>query len=335
MKSKADTAAANIDRAIDSIYDGITATRELEQLRLLFSQSLVSVLHRELTELPNTDSVKVRLDWIDKRPYADMTASAVKDFNGNIITRPVELGDAAIFLIEAFSYKGQIVSRRGKGLIIQAKVAPSASMARIPVTSLSSTDPDNSSNKEFALLSQWPRFELHLANNRRGNSLGFYALSNKSSPPPYGWYAAAPGANSSGWDTNGQWRSRWMCAPAVANASCDATLGEVLVALFNGSDINGQMVGEECLPVTGAYHAIFRGQSRPAPTDWDKLCTTLLELTGHTHQVVSGAHGVFASLPYVPWLAMMISKNPVASWLRRVLRKNLFPILIIERVRPD
>ena len=126
-----------------------------------------------------------------------------------------------------------------------------------------------------------------------------------------------------------------MCAPAVVNANCDATFGEVLVALFNGSDINGQKVGAECLPVAGTYHAIFRGQSRPAPTDWDKLCTTLLELTGHKHQVVSGSHGVFASFPYVPWLARMISKNRIVCWLRSVIRKDLFPILIIERVRPD
>lgn len=126
-----------------------------------------------------------------------------------------------------------------------------------------------------------------------------------------------------------------MCAPALINAACDATLGEVLVALFNSSDIKGQKVGEECFPVTGAYHAIFRGQSRPVPTDWDELCTKLLELTDHKHQVVSGSYAVFASFPYVPWLARMIRKNRVACWLRSFRRKDFFPILIIERVRPD
>lgn len=327
--------STDIDDVIAARYQGFSGFGELAQLKRLFDSSFASALQSVLAATPHTESVKVRLDWIDKRPYADMAVSAATDINGNLITRPVELGDAAIFVMEAFSLKGQIVSRSGRGLIIQAKVAPGASMAKVPVTALSSSNPNLSTNKELALLSQWPRFDLHLANNRRGKLLGAYSLSTTSSPPPYGWYAAAPGGKSAGWDTNGQWKSRWMCAPAVKNQACDTTLGEVIDALFHKRAIKGTFVGADCFPVAGIYQAIHRNRAVPAPTDWDKLCTTLLELAAKKHQVSSGPHGVFASFPYIPWLARMMDNSRIGHWLFGTARQDGFPIIVIERVRPD
>lgn len=325
----------DIDDLIAAQYRGFSGFGELAQLKQLFDSSFLSALQRVLAATPNTESLKVRLDWIDKRPYADMAVSAATDINGNLITRPVELGDAAIFVIEAFRLKGQIVSRSGRGLIIQAKAAPSDLMAKVPVTALSPSNPDLSTNKELALLSQWPMFELHLANNRRGQSLGFYSLNTTSKPPPYGWYAAAPGNKSAGWDTNGQWKSRWMCAPAVHNRACDVTLGDVIDALFHKKEINGTSVGADCSPVAGIYQAIHRAPPRTGPTDWDRLCTTLLELPANTYRVSSGPHGVFASFPYIPWLARMFGNSRIGRWLSGSASQDRFPILIIERVRPD
>lgn len=323
-----------IDKAIDNRYKGFAGYGELAQLERLFDASFVSALHTILAATPHTESLKVRLDWIDKRPYADMAISGARDINGNKITRPVELGDAAIFVFEAFSLKGQIVSKHGRGLILQAKVAPGPAMANVPVTSLSVSNPDASTNKELALLSQWPGFELHLANNRRGKSLGIYSIPMLSTPSPYGWYAAAPGPSSIGWSSNGQWRSRWMCAPAVNGSACDSTLGELIEALFHHKQINGASVGADCYPVAGTYKAIRRNPPQKGPTDWDKLCTTLLELPVKKHRVSSGAHGVFASFPYLPQLIGMAGLRGIYGWWLSRFRRDRFPILIIERVRP-
>ncbi|MDF9619499.1 hypothetical protein P5705_17775 [Pseudomonas entomophila] len=327
--------STDIDNAIADRYQGFSGNGELAQLERLFDASFVSALHTILASTPHTLSLKIRLDWIDKRPYADMAISKAKDINDHLITRPVELGDAAIFVIEAFSLNGQIVSKKGRGLILQAKVAPGPAMANVPVTSLSGSNPDASTNKELALLSQWPGFELHLANNRRGKSLGIYSIPMLSTPPPYGWYAAAPGPDSIGWSSNGQWRSRWMCAPAVNGCACDSTLGEVIEALFHRQKITGAFVGADCYPVAGTYKAIYRNPPQKGPTDWDMLCTTLLELPVKKHRVSSGAHGVFASFPYLPQLIGMAGLRGIYRWWLSRFRRDRFPILIIERVRQD
>lgn len=324
--------STDIDKAISLQYRGFRGYGELEQLRRLFAPAFVSDLQQALAADPTNGAITVTLGWIDKRPYADMTVSGTEDFYQQKITRPVELGDAAIFVMDVFTRDHQSFRTRTRGLIIQAKAAPKASLPSVPVTALSSSRPNLSTNKELALLSNWPEFNLHLANGCRGPLLGTFTLKHLSSPPPYGWYAAAPGSKSAGWNTSGNWRSRWMCAPAVHGKLCNTTLGEVIEALFNRTKIDNTLVGADCIPRRGVY-SVGAPTNPSNATDWDELCTILLQLTASNRQVSAGPPGVFVSFPYIPQIAAMVG----AAWrkLLGLFKEKRFPVIIIERNRMD
>ncbi|WP_157131096.1 hypothetical protein [Burkholderia savannae] len=330
------SASADIDAAVAGQYSGFGRFGELEQLARLFDRPfLIAVRDAFLTTAHPAESLQISMGWIDKKPYADMQPYGVVDCHGHAITRPVELGDAAIFVIDAFTRHGQITLRRGRGLIVQAKAAPSAQQPKVPVTSLSASNPDASTNKELALLSAWPAFDLHRANRRNG-LLGKFAVPGTSHTPPYGWYAAAPSRKSTGWNTNGLWPSRWMCAPAIQNARCDTTFGEMLVALFDGGAVQGVQVGAPCYPTSGRYAAIDHAGSHSSrtATDWDRLCTTLIGLP-KKYEVTSGSHGVLASIPYIPGLASAMSNSAIGHSLACAIWKRRYPVVVIHRTRPD
>jgi hypothetical protein len=322
------TLSTEIDRAISLQYQGASGFGELAQLRRLFSPAFVSDLQQALAADQAKGAVTVTLGWIDKRPYADMTVSGTKDAHQNPITRPVELGDAAIFVMEVTRLKDQTIRSRIRGLIVQAKAAPTASLPKVPVTALSPSHPNCSTNKELALLSNWPKFDLYLANGRRGPILDTFTLPKCSSPPSYGWYAAAPGSRSSGWDTSGYWRSRWMCAPAVKGHLCDSTLGEVIEALFKRSSIDKVPVGADCT-MTYSVYQIGAPPILPNVTEWDRLCATLVQLTANNRQATAGPPGLFVSFPYMPGLTAM-----VGAAFRKLIgffKETCFPVIIIER----
>ncbi|WP_159086252.1 hypothetical protein [Burkholderia mayonis] len=336
VDEEAMSASADIDAAVAKQYNGFGRFGELAQLARLFDRAfLTAVRDAFLSTTHPAESLQISMGWIDKKPYADMQPYGAVDCYANTITRPVELGDAAIFVIEAFTRDRRITLRRGRGLIVQAKAAPGAQRPKVPVTSLSLSNPDASANKELALLSAWPKFDLHRANARR-EPLGTFAVPGTPHAPSYGWYAAAPSRKSTGWNTNGLWPSRWMCGPAIQNAPCDTTFGEMLVALFNGSTSQGVEVGAPCYPTSGRYAAIHHANDgSPAATDWDRLCTTLIELPRKKLEVPSGAHGALASIPYVPGLASAISNSAIGHSVACAVWKQRYPVVVIHRTRPD
>lgn len=328
LKKEPMSIATDIDAAITKRYSGFTVFRELAQLAHLFDRNFLDSVRTAIGKNKRPDeSIQVKLGWIDKKPYADMTPYSVKDVNNKLITRPVELGDAAVFVFKAYVYDSKLIRRHGRGVIVQAKVAQSARLPSVPVTSLSG-NPDNSTNKELALLSAWPSFDLHKLNDRR-ELLGSYQLNSLGSPPSYGWYAAAPSKNSRGWDKNGQWRSRWMCAPAKQGTACSSTLGELFEAIYLDNPLQGTNVGETCYPTSGPYQA--KSSSLPQPTDWDKLCTQILAMQ-KKYEETSGPHGVFPSFPYIPGFGRLLSKSSFGHSLACAIWPDRFPVLTISSI---
>lgn len=236
-----------LDKLINDQYLNLTATGELVQLSKLFEpRFLENLLNILKGNLRNNNTYKQKLEisvcWIDKRPLADFTKQKVIDHNGNTITKKVEVGDAAfIFSNESCYLKdGKEIKQNENSvsLIFQAKRSSKKCIPSIPIGTGKSKN--ISTAKELALLSNWPIFDLFKASRSKSSlhsDLNIFSCG--VSPLSYGWFGACP----PGKVTN--WKSRWMCAPAIHGKKCSFSLGEVFKALICKSELSNIRVGKE------------------------------------------------------------------------------------------
>lgn len=235
-----------IDDLINRQYIDISNTGELNQLARLFSIGFISDLlkiisDRNSSARVSSDIIEINLCWIDKRPLADFTKQKIIDHNNNIISQKVEIADAAFFFFNEIGYLDngieKITREESLSFMFQAKRAKSTKLPAIPIGT--STSKNNSTAKEYALLSKWPTFDLYKTSANKNPIYQDLKIDiSGTTTSPYGWFGACPPTKV------GPWKSRWMCAPAQLQASCDFTLGELIIALINRKTLGGVNVGE-------------------------------------------------------------------------------------------
>lgn len=263
-----------LDSLINAQYLSLTGTGELEQLSKLFEPRFLAELLNVLTEnLSNSRQFQQKLEiavcWIDKRPLADFSKQKVVDHNGHIVTKKVEVGDAAFVFSNEFCYLkgGKEVSQRqySSSLIFQAKRSGKKDIPHIPIGIGKSQNV--STAKELALLSEWPTFDLFKASrSKKALHSNLKITKSGGSKLSYGWFGACPPGKKS------DWKSRWMCAPANNGQKCSFSLGEVLEALINKTQLSDVNVGEEFQLITDWENYANKGSLH----SWDILNNEIL-----------------------------------------------------------
>lgn len=239
----------NLDKLINKQYVDLVNTSELYQLSKLFNPSfikdLLELIKPGLTNHAHyKQSLDITLCWIDKRPLADFSKQKVKDHNNNTVTQKVEVADAAFYFFSENGYyqngKENITHESSVSLLFQAKRSTSVKAPVVPVGQ--SKVANNSTAKELALLSSWPKFDLY---KNSGNKSPIYLDMKIDYPngkvPPFGWFGVCPPSKAEAW------KSRWMCGPSKLGSRCEYTLGQLLSALLTRSTLGSDKVhsGEE------------------------------------------------------------------------------------------
>lgn len=265
-----------IDDLIKSQYTGLKKTTELYQLSRLFSPSfiegLISIIQPKLADQPHyKQELEISLCWIDKRPLADFAKQKIKDHNNNVVTKKVEIADAAFYFFteNGLCHKGQekITNVSSLSLLFQAKRASSKNPPVVPVGR--SKSKNNSTAKELALLSSWPKFDLYKTS---GNKSPIYDDIEITYPhgttPPFGWFGVCPPTKSE------VWKSRWMCGPSKLGSKCEHTLGELLSALLQRTTLGADKVhsGKEF----NFDSEWVSGQKLKGESPWDVLNNEIL-----------------------------------------------------------
>lgn len=228
---------------------------ELKALSRLFSSSFMSGL-KSILEEGKTKHKRLKYEfeiqhsWIDKIPLAQFE-NPVNDHYGNPIDllKRVELGDMLIVYNYFNEYlhrsEDKIVKeyRDSSAIIIQAKKSTKR-MPKVPITILSSTNPNSSTNKELALMSDWPEFNLFKASRSKTPLLNNLNINNGH---VNGLFA-------------GYFEKAWDTGIPKFGADCNKSMGNVIEELVN------RKIGQKC--------------DLQLPTnDWDKLISTILNLT--------------------------------------------------------
>lgn len=270
IKMKLDLFDAHaIDYFLYEIYHrgrNFIAGEELPQLYRLFENNLFTMLignhlsHAIKAINPN-DRVEFSIGWIDKRPVAK-----IKEFSSKI-----ELADAAVIYIEL--KPGASTARRADCLLLQSKVVRSKSQLENPVVPLTT---GKSTDKEYALLSRWPKlslFEYGSSKNALAKDLKV-SIDPSCKIPGHGWFMGIPRVKTKLGIGVPPWLSPWMCGPASQGAKCDVTLGELLVSFFShGNAIKtSARAGERFqLNLTELIKT-----NRPTSDGWDRICIEIL-----------------------------------------------------------
>ncbi|MFQ6372964.1 hypothetical protein [Shewanella sp. YIC-542] len=233
-----------IDKLIIGQYVDLEKTSELHQLSKLFNPGFIKGMLKVIgSGLANEQYYKQSLDislcWIDKRPLADFSKQNIKDHNNNKITKKVEVADAAFYFFNENGYyqNGQekIAHESSLALLFQAKRSVSVKEPIVPVGT--SKAKNNSTAKELALLSSWPKFDLYKTS---GNKSPIYKDMEIDCPtgeiPPFGWFGVCPPTKSE------VWKSRWMCGPSKLGEKCQYTLGQLLEALLKRTTLGTDKV---------------------------------------------------------------------------------------------
>ncbi len=251
----------SIDKIIIQQYSTIKKFGELAQLSLLFDSGFLQKLINTIAKKAISQSQRqyeISLCWIDKSPLADFTRLKIHDHNQHLITKKVELGDLALFFIKE-NTNG--IPSENYAVIMQAKVSKNNALPNVPIGT--EKIPNNSTAKELTLLSNWPTFNLFKASRSKTPLLKDISLSS-SNKGQYGWYMVCPNQPFS----KSNWRSPWMCSPAILGHACKITIGELLESLIHrlSSATSTQLVGEAFKNINITY------------SDWDKVCNKILEL---------------------------------------------------------
>ncbi|MBO9709687.1 MAG: hypothetical protein J7521_15900 [Caulobacter sp.] len=237
---------------------------ELPQLRTLFSRGYLDELETILAEAAQRGDhrptmVEVSIGWIDKTPVADAGFG-----------RKVELGDAVLFAREETRrHPSSLADSTARAVFLQAKTARSVAQMRAPTVPV--LPEAGSTARELALLSAWPTFDLYPAGAALKPLLKTVALPQRSAPPPYGWYVAAPGQTPD--DPEAPWFSWWMAGAAERNRLCDVSFGDLMVAFLTADAPPNQatVVGE-------TFRQRLRPKGEEADPEWSRLCNAVLDL---------------------------------------------------------
>lgn len=208
-----------------------------------------------------SEEADVRIAWIDKRPYAQMTGC-----------KRVEIGDSAIFYIQSSSTTTTAPRiDKARAVILQAKVHDKIDfIPLVPVTERS-----KSTALQLKLLSNWPRFDLY--QSTRGASRLANDVEIDTSLAGYAWFMATPRNAPTVSAQVSWWRSPWMCGEPAQGASFTHTLGELMVNFLNPPDRGNPRPGQHHpgLPFALAI-ADLNSRVEPASKGWDRLCIELL-----------------------------------------------------------
>ena len=276
MDLSADDARA-IDEAIWRHFKGRElGGSELSLLARLFSGNhflldLKGLLQSKMRNSGSgfSEEADVRMAWIDKRPYAQMTGC-----------KRVEIGDSAIFYIQSSSTT-TTASRidKARAVILQAKVHDKIDfIPLVPVTERS-----KSTALQLKLLSNWPRFDLY--QSTRGASRLANDVQIDTSLAGYAWFMATPRNAPTVSAQISWWRSPWMCGEPAQGASFNHTLGELMVNFLNPPDRGNPKPGQHHpgLPFKMSTADLNPG-ILPASGGWDRLCIELLR-SAHRSQL--------------------------------------------------
>ncbi len=239
-----------VNDLVASLYTKKNYT-ELHALKELFSSKFLKGLQEIISDGCRSkknfkESFNVSLGWIDKIPLASFV-HPVKDINGNDINTKVELGD----FILVYNHSQQFLDNSKKvtqildnrALIVQAKKAKKRNPL-VPITPLIKNKV-NSTSKELALLSNWPKFDLYKASRSKKTILQNIQLDPNECNSKYcGYHERA-----------------WDFGSPVHNQKCTNSTGEIIMNLID------RKIGQKFNP--------------NAVNDWDRLMNTLLELCGN------------------------------------------------------
>ena len=270
----------NIDALIDRHFEGSTGGGELQQLAILFSDALWSDFEKMLkrhfivSRTGFQQEVSISLGYIDKIPLAEFDPP-IRDHHGNAITEKTELGDAAFFFIDKLQRPdGKLFVRQARALILQAKQAASSGLPKVvPIVPLPD-NPDESTLKELALLSDWPTFNLYFASRSKDPAQkGYEVCDENAQVQPHAWYIGASP------ETSIPWSPRWIAGPSAVGAACSTSLGELLCAVLEG---HGKINGKECVGKRFEFDESrlsagnFRLAVTASPPDWSDLCHQIM-----------------------------------------------------------
>lgn len=269
-----------IDKAIAGKIDEITrrwgeqtgTASELKQLSELFGTRYLSDLYEVLAQafpsIPRmSQEFTIRLAWIDKIPLAKVDGVASK----------TELGDAVLFAIERFvSPEGmQMGEPRARAVLLQAKVADNPDRIARPLVPVQQMA--NSTEREYDLLSGWPKFDLYKASRSKGLlATGIDLRGSISGTLGYGWYIVAPRVPANRKPNElPKWESWWMGAPAQLNRCCDVSFGTLLRHFLTGEGLPA--AGN--LQVGAKFACEVYPPSSVKATGWDRICAEIISLT--------------------------------------------------------
>lgn len=265
-----------LDKLINKQYVDLVKTSELYQLSKLFNpffiKELLELIKPELARYKSyKQSLDIALCWIDKRPLADFSKRKVRDHNNNEVTKKVEIADAAFYFFnENGCYQGgqeKITYESSISLLYQAKRSTSITAPVVPVGT--SKAKNNSTAKELALLSSWPKFDLYKTSGNKSPTYSDMEINcPKGRVPPYGWFGVCPPTKANAW------KCRWMCGPSKKGSKCDHTLGELLSALLTRSTLGTDKVysGKE-FKFDPSW---ISGQKLNGESSWDVLNNEIL-----------------------------------------------------------
>ncbi|PKG37924.1 hypothetical protein [Psychromonas sp. Urea-02u-13] len=259
-----------IDKLIEDQYKTQKKFGELAQLAQLFEfeflNKLYNLLSDEFTGHYKKKAIELSLSWIDKRPLASFCDDTF-DYNGNKITQKVEVGDVAFMFHHQLEASGTIVQEESYSILMQAKRSNSNKEQKVPVTP--SKTKNNSSEKEFTLLSKWPTFDLYKTSaNKKSCQTKLKLTELEDNDSKYAWYMVCPPRKLCQWDT------RWMCAPPLRDSIFDVTLGQIFESLYQRKKIKGysSAIGKRFNYIRTWKH----GQDSSGISAWDTLNNEIL-----------------------------------------------------------
>jgi len=259
----------DLDNLINSCYSINSPTSELGQLGILFNKKFQNgfkeiIVKSNPANTYENSSFEFDFCWIDKIPLADFTDLQVIDFNDNEITQKVELGDMLLIIIDdKLTPSNEIYNSDTRSFIFQAKVGDYEIPQIVPIGR--GNEENNSTAKEFYLLSQWPKFDMYKTS---GSSVPLHTDINLSSTQDiikYGWYCVCPNNN------NHNWPCRWMCSPAIQSNPCNITFGNALSAFYSNTTCDSYSIG-------ACFDYLRNGESLEKLNGWSKITNEIIRI---------------------------------------------------------
>jgi hypothetical protein len=286
-----------IDQIIANLYSRKKYS-ELNAVSKIFSVSFLEDLENILNENCRNEKCfkekyNISLGWIDKIPLASFTKPTY-DYYGNEIKNKVELGDFVLIYSHSQVYMKDLEkvtqSIDNRAIIVQAKIAkdinPNVPIGRLSKTSVLST------NKELALMSNWPEFDLYKTSASKDKLIDKLNLDTTESNAKF----------------SGYYNKQWFCGNPIYNQTCDISLGELIYNLIEKKD--GQLFNPKDIA-----------------TDWDRLINKLIELCGDYN--LPGYIFKKKKSRYVN--TGKLYSNPIILFFFFFSKKK-FPLLFINRV---